>query len=393
MKRKIKKGTKVAFIITGSFLVFVMVLSSFVVFSPIPVIWIISEFVFAQPKNGSWNDRTSINGLNVTVSEELIYDSNAKANTLSTFNIIYPNNCTEELSVIFFAHGGGYISGDKEENENYMIRLANEGYVIFNMNYSLAPSFNYPSPLIQFGKFYKHIFENESKYESLFDIRINLDSLFLGGDSAGANLVSIFSLCNTTPGFIENSKFLNEHKNDILVSVFAPKGVILFCGVFDWVQFKKTSGFIRFVVDRIARGITGFWSWESSGMIEEMSLFFEGEEGLTTKLTSSFPAVYVTDGDDELSFTDQGETLAELLRNLGVSVTQRFYRGLTHEFQFMLGNVENDNKLNEDERSRVDNCIKAAKEVYDDVVHFLAEKNNSENNSYTNWGYACGAIS
>ncbi|UZM97663.1 carboxylesterase family protein [Lysinibacillus sp. MHQ-1] len=45
----------------------------------------------------------------------------------------------EELPVIMWIHGGAFVSGSKEQTQEYGMALANEGYVVANINYAIAP--------------------------------------------------------------------------------------------------------------------------------------------------------------------------------------------------------------------------------------------------------------
>ncbi|MBK9334405.1 MAG: alpha/beta hydrolase [Ignavibacteria bacterium] len=63
-------------------------------------------------------------------------------------DIYYPGNieCTEiTLPVIVWTHGGGWISGNKEQVSNYCKILAGKGYIVVSVNYSTAPEEKYPT--------------------------------------------------------------------------------------------------------------------------------------------------------------------------------------------------------------------------------------------------------
>lgn len=53
-------------------------------------------------------------------------------------DVYYPEEVTEKLPVIVDIHGGGYVYGSKEMNRAYGYRLAQRGFVVFNLNYRLA---------------------------------------------------------------------------------------------------------------------------------------------------------------------------------------------------------------------------------------------------------------
>ena len=286
--------------------------------------------------------------------------------------MIYPNNNTADLPVIFYAHGGAYISGDKEENQNYMVRLANEGYVVVNINYALAPNYIFPTPLTQMKKVWDFIHFTETTLEEKYEIKMDMDNIFLGGDSAGANLVTLFTAYNLEPKYFANAPHFSKHDDDIIVDNFKSNGLFLFCGVFDFNYFGEMSGIIGFATTRIARGITGFWDWEASGVATEMSLYTKNQnEGFNSMISNSFPPCYITDGSETVSLNKQGETVVALLSELEIDVKSRFFPDLIHEFQFMMGNVPNDDKLSESERAKIDACITAANLVFADVIEFL----------------------
>ena len=81
-------------------------------------------------------------------------------------------------------HGGAFVSGSKEQTQEYGMALANEGYVIANINYAIAPGQKYPGPIIQTNQSLKYLQDNVSKYGG------DMNQLFIGGDSAGAQIAS-----------------------------------------------------------------------------------------------------------------------------------------------------------------------------------------------------------
>ena len=54
----------------------------------------------------------------------------------------------ENLPVIVFLHGGGYVSGSIETHENFCRKLANAtSAVVVSVDYSLAPEAKFPTPI------------------------------------------------------------------------------------------------------------------------------------------------------------------------------------------------------------------------------------------------------
>ena len=117
-----------------------------------------------------------------------------------------------------------------------MIMLANEGYVIVNINYKLAPSAKYPTQLTQVGEAYSYI-DNSDDYPF-----IDKDQIYFGGDSAGAHIVAQFITIQTNPDYV---MLLNESKETKDIKKIVDKeitGAILFAGPYD---FKELSNLVK----------------------------------------------------------------------------------------------------------------------------------------------------
>lgn len=52
---------------------------------------------------------------------------------------IYYNHRKKVKSIMFFVHGGGFISGDKLFYKGFCGKLSSMGYMVININYALAP--------------------------------------------------------------------------------------------------------------------------------------------------------------------------------------------------------------------------------------------------------------
>ena len=77
-------------------------------------------------------------------------------------------------------HGGGYIAGDKQYKNPLLSKIAEQGYIVVNINYALAPDSKYPTQLKQIDRAVRFIKHNQH------ELPINFDQVVFGGDSAGA---------------------------------------------------------------------------------------------------------------------------------------------------------------------------------------------------------------
>jgi acetyl esterase/lipase len=173
-----------------------------------------SALIYKNPQNfAAYKD-------NVSFEKDITYSSQYPNGEL---DIIYPKPSCRENGVIFWVHGGSYVEGDKSKPESFLVMLANNGWTIVNLNYALAPKTHYPVALKQIELAYLFIKENSGKY------KINLDRVFFGGDSSGAQLVSQFANLQTNGDYL---KEVNANIQDMQLNKVIERknmaGVLLF---------------------------------------------------------------------------------------------------------------------------------------------------------------------
>lgn len=93
----------------------------------------------------------------------------------------------EKLPVIVSVHGGGYFYGDRSLYRPYCMNLAQRGFAVVNFDYRLAPENHFPAPLEDVNAVLFWLAENAARYA------LDVDNVFLVGDSAGAQIVSQYA--------------------------------------------------------------------------------------------------------------------------------------------------------------------------------------------------------
>lgn len=91
----------------------------------------------------------------------------------------------EPLPVLVDIHGGGLIAGRKEQNRNFCIRMAQNGYLVFAPDYRLVPETNIFGQISDVLEALSVIEDRASEFGG--DVR----NLFVVADSAGAFLASM----------------------------------------------------------------------------------------------------------------------------------------------------------------------------------------------------------
>lgn len=230
---------------------------------------------------------------------------------------------------IFWAHGGAFIAGDKKSVADYSTMLASQGYVVVNMNYSLAPDYEYPVPVLQVGDAYLYMAANKDYFD------VDLDHVAFGGDSAGGQIMGQFTNVQVNPEYAEKIGIEPVVKDPETIDA-----VIFFSALLDINQYDENENEKANVIfDESAQAYFGLENWKGSNKVNDANII--------DNVTSSYPPVYITDGNT-VSFQDHAEELVEQLENEQVPVKSTFFpveeAELRHQYQFKLSlpqSVEN----------------------------------------------------
>ena len=152
---------------------------------------------------------------NIKIINNIFYGENER----QCFDMFYSSkNEGKKLPAIIYIHGGGFTQGHKnaipEEPDlihgNIATFFARNNFIGINATYRLAPKYKWPSGKEDIKKIIEFIHINSEKY------RIDKDSIFLFGQSAGASHVA--------------SYIFDEKIN---LDEYPIAGSILFSGVYD----------------------------------------------------------------------------------------------------------------------------------------------------------------
>lgn len=108
--------------------------------------------------------------------------------TLVQARIVRRVDESDNLPVVFYIHGGGWVMGSPMTYDRVLRKIAKASHaaVVF-VEYSLAPAGKYPLPLKQLWGALEYILNNPRTY------RINPYQLILAGDSAGGNMAAVLA--------------------------------------------------------------------------------------------------------------------------------------------------------------------------------------------------------
>ncbi|HSJ37102.1 MAG TPA: alpha/beta hydrolase [Planococcus sp. (in: firmicutes)] len=252
----------------------------------------------------------------VKVIPDLVYEEESGA----LLDIYVPEDADSSLPVILWIHGGGYVGGSKDSRRDYAMTLAYNGYIVANMDYGLAPQQLYPGPVFQANAALDYLQQHAADFGG------DMSRIFIGGDSAGAQIASQLS------AILSNSDLAHEMGIHPAVDSENLRGALLFCGLYN-METVGDTGFPN--IDFFLNAYTGTTDYET----------FEGIHELSTvrHITPLFPDSFISVGDGD-PLASQSSELAGLLQAEGVQVETVLFDGtdknLQHEFQYALDTLD-----------------------------------------------------
>lgn len=149
--------------------------------------------------------------------DDIQYGPDPVENKLDVYR---PKNAQGKIPVIVSVHGGGWVYGDKELYQFYGMTLAQRGFAVVNFTYRLAPEVKFPAPLEDTNNVISWMYENQEEYG------LDMEHIFMVGDSAGGHLCGLYSAICTNPEYAVNYTFK-------VPNGFVPQAVALNCGAYN----------------------------------------------------------------------------------------------------------------------------------------------------------------
>ena len=112
-------------------------------------------------------------------------------------DIYYPETMDGPWPAVMYVHGGGWTAGDKSQGVGAGLapQLADEGFLVFAVNYRLAPDYKFPAMIEDVQCAVRYMRARSSFY--------NIDPERIGayGGSAGGHLVALLGTADDSAGF------------------------------------------------------------------------------------------------------------------------------------------------------------------------------------------------
>jgi acetyl esterase len=221
--------------------------------------------------------------------------------------LIRPQGAAEELPVILYMHGGGWVLGSIKSHGRFARELAvgADAAVAF-IDYSLAPEAQYPVQLEQCYAVARWVTDQGA------DHALDTMRIAVAGDSAGGNMAAVLTLMAKQR---EDVSFVQQ-------SMYYP--ITDSAGDTESYQLFKdgpygTAATMRWFLDNYLPD----QELKSEITVSPLRAALEDLDGLP-------PALVIVDENDVLR--DEGEAYADKLRAAGVPTTSVRFNGTMHDF-------------------------------------------------------------
>lgn len=251
----------------------------------------------------------------ISVQRELTY---APSDRDAMFDVFAPLGMNGPLPAVVWVHGGGFVAGSRSELSNYLKILAARGFVTVAMDYTLAPTARFPTPVREVNDALAFIIANAQRFN------INPQRIFLAGDSAGAQIAAQTALVISNADYAQHIGVKSGMGREAL------RGLVLFCGSYDPTSLKFEGSFGDFMR-------TAIWSYIGTRDPHDPRV---AELSVAPHVTPAYPPVFISVGNAD-PLAPQSITMAAALRAQSVEVDALFFPNdheppLYHEYQRFL---------------------------------------------------------
>lgn len=141
-------------------------------------------------------------------------------------DVYVPQNNSDEHApqnypVVIYVHGGSFVAGDKCITNGICRHIASHGYVVYNINYRLAPKYTYAYQIQDIAEAVHWVCQQGPQHLA------DTQQIFLMGDTTGANLILTYATALSHPYLRNALSMRRQIEKDRL------KGLALIYGAYD----------------------------------------------------------------------------------------------------------------------------------------------------------------
>lgn len=238
-------------------------------------------------------------------------------------DVYRPTSASGPLPAVVYVHGGGFRILSKDTHWVMGLMFARRGYVVFNIDYRLAPVHPYPAAVEDCCAAFAWVAQNAARYGA------DPGRLVLAGESAGANLVTAVAVaaCYERP---------EAFARPVWGAGLMPRAVLPACGmlqVTDPERFaRRKAKLATFVRDRLHE-VSHAYIGGARGDLDLADPLVVLERG--EQPARPLPPFFVPVGTKD-PLLDDSRRLKAALDRLGAVSDIRYYPGELHAFHALV---------------------------------------------------------
>jgi len=259
----------------------------------------------------------------VSVARNVSYVPDGRPEHL--LDVYYPtSNEGRPWPVVLYVHGGGFRILSKDSHWLMGLAFARRGFVVFNINYRLAPRHRFPAAMEDACAALVWVAKNAARYGG------DTGRMVLAGESAGANLVTSLTLasCYERP---------EPYARPVWDLGLLPRAVLPVCGMYqvsDPQRFWRRRPLSTWVRDRLREPTLAYLGPSPDPVATELAdplRVLERGDPPERPLPPFFTAVGTKD-----PLLDDTRRLEAVLGRMGVTCEARYYEGEVHAFHALI---------------------------------------------------------
>ncbi|MDP4013101.1 MAG: alpha/beta hydrolase [Candidatus Nanopelagicales bacterium] len=285
--------------------------------------WVGDRFFRAIARAGRLHPQADPSLHGVEVIHDLSYAppgdrENSRAHRLDVYR---PTGAGEGMPTVLYIHGGAFHSLSKDTHWIMGLAYARQGYLVFVINYRVAPRHKFPAAAQDVARAFTWTVEHAADFGG--DPR----RVVVAGESAGANLAASLTVmaCFDRP---------EPWAADVSATGVTPTACLPACGllqVSDTERFTRRRSLPGFIRNQIVRCEAGYLHGARLGSggvdLADPLLVLESNEVPTRPLPPFFALVGTRD-----PLLDDTRRLEAALRARGADVEAKYYPGGLHGF-------------------------------------------------------------
>jgi len=240
-------------------------------------------------------------------------------------DVYVPEGRTGPLPIVFYVHGGAFMWCSKDTHFLFARSYAEQGFIVFNLNYRLAPRHRFPAAMQDVCEALRWVHANAARFGG------DPKRIVFAGESAGANLISGLTIACC-------SRRIEPWARAVFDADIVPRAVVPACGILQVSNARRFTA--RRKLPQIARRILHLLP---DSYVDLGANLHDGDLDLVDPLLvmesdyrfeRPVPGFFLPVGTSD-PLLDDSRRMELALTRRGVRVEARYYPGEIHAFHVM----------------------------------------------------------